>query len=298
MKKAVLPAFLMALSIVALAQIPESFNYQVVVRDGSSNNPLANQDVSFKMSILKGSSSGESQYSELHSANTGALGIVNLIIGNGTGKTGNITTIDWGADTYFLKVEIDPDGGTSYVEMGTTQLLSVPYALHAKSAEAITPHYVGETYGGGVVFYVYDNGQHGLIAATSDQSAGVSWNNLINRLTGSTGDGINAGAMNTTMITSILISINQTGDFAAKVCVDYSVTMDGITYGDWYLPSKYELNLLYLQRDEVGGFSDELYWSSTEYPGGSLAWYSDFSTGYQWEDSKDNSLHVRAIRSF
>jgi uncharacterized protein (TIGR02145 family) len=86
------------------------------------------------MSILKGSSSGISQYSELHSANTGALGIVNLVIGNGTGKTGDITTIDWGADTYYLKVEIDKTGGTSFVDMGTTQLLSVPYALYAESA--------------------------------------------------------------------------------------------------------------------------------------------------------------------
>jgi len=124
--------------ILAIAQTPEYFNYQVVVRDGVSNNPLVNQNVSFRMSILKGSSSGESQYSELHSANTGALGIVNLVIGNGTGKTGNITTIDWGADTYHLQVEIDKTGGATYVEMGTTQLLSVPYALHAKTVASYT----------------------------------------------------------------------------------------------------------------------------------------------------------------
>jgi uncharacterized protein (TIGR02145 family) len=124
--------------ILAIAQTPEYFNYQVVVRDGVSNNPLVNQNVSFRMSILKGSSSGESQYSELHSANTGALGIVNLVIGNGTGKTGNITTIDWGADTYYLQVEIDKTGGATYVEMGTTQLLSVPYALHAKTVASYT----------------------------------------------------------------------------------------------------------------------------------------------------------------
>src|SRR4030042_5091713 len=88
MKKVVLSLTLMALSFLSLAQVPESFNYQVVVRDGTSNNPLVNQDVSFRMSILKGSSSGESQYSELHSANTGALGIVNLVIGNGTDNYG------------------------------------------------------------------------------------------------------------------------------------------------------------------------------------------------------------------
>jgi uncharacterized protein (TIGR02145 family) len=134
MKKVVLTSVLMALCILALAQAPESFNYQVVVRDGTTNSPLTNQNVSFKMSILKGSSSGESQYSELHSANTGALGIVNLVIGNGTDKAGTISAIDWGADTYYLKVEIDKTGGTTYVEMGTTQLLSVPYAIYAKTS--------------------------------------------------------------------------------------------------------------------------------------------------------------------
>jgi len=135
MKRVVLSSVLSALCIMAFTQVPESFNYQVVVRDGSTNDPLVNQDVSFRMSILKGSSSGESQYSELHSANTGDLGIVNLVIGNGTGKTGNITTIDWGADTYFLKVEIDKTGGSTYIEMGTTQLLSVPYAMYSKKTK-------------------------------------------------------------------------------------------------------------------------------------------------------------------
>jgi hypothetical protein len=134
MKKAVLFSILTALCILASAQAPESFNYQVVVRDGSTNSPLTNQNVSFRMSILKGSSSGESKYSELHSANTGALGIVNLVIGNGTDKAGTISAIDWGADTYYLKVEIDKTGGTTYVEMGITQLLSVPYAMYAKSS--------------------------------------------------------------------------------------------------------------------------------------------------------------------
>ena len=123
----------MVICIVASAQVPESFNYQVVVRDGFTNDPFVNQNVSFRMSILKGNSSGASQYSELHNANTGELGIVNLVIGNGTGKTGSITTIDWGADIYFLKIEIDKTGGTSYIEIGTIQLLSVPYALYAKT---------------------------------------------------------------------------------------------------------------------------------------------------------------------
>lgn len=159
-------------------------------------------------------------------------------------------------------------------------------------------HYIGESYGGGIVFYVYDNGQHGLIAATADQSTGIQWyNNGTYRMTGTTGDGLNAGAMNTAMIVSTQMADNQNGNFAAKVCADYSVTVGGIKYGDWYLPSKYELNLLYLQKSVVGGFADELYWSSSEY---NLweAWCQSLYDGYQWALDKLNPYYARAVRAF
>jgi hypothetical protein len=127
-------------------------------------------------------------------------------------------------------------------------------------------HYIGENYGGGIVFYVYDNGQHGLIAATANQNGGgnLTWYNGTNRWTGTTGDGLGAGSMNTALIIAAQIADNPTGMYAAKACADYSVVVDGITYGDWYLPSRYELNLLYLQNAVVGGFSYDYYWSSTE----------------------------------
>jgi len=117
----------------AFTQVPESFNYQAVVRD-ASNNPITNQAVSFRISILKGNVSGPEEYIEIHNTSTNSLGLVNLAIGNGTDKVGDISSIDWGADSYFLKVEIDQTGGTSYVEMGTTQLLSVPYSMYAKTS--------------------------------------------------------------------------------------------------------------------------------------------------------------------
>ena len=158
-------------------------------------------------------------------------------------------------------------------------------------------HYIGEPYGGGKVFYVYDNGQHGLIAATADQSTGIQWYNGTYRYTGSLGNGLNAGAMNTAMIVSTQISDSQTGNFAAKVCADYSVTVGGVTYGDWYLPSKYELNLLYLQKDVVGGFANNRYWSSSEY-NSSNAWYQIFVNGNQYDGGKLNTPYVRAVRAF
>ena len=127
-----------------------------------------------------------------------------------------------------------------------------------------TVHFIGENYGGGIVFYVYDGGLHGLISSTVDQITGIVWHNGVFRITGTTGDGLGAGAMNTTMIVATQMADYQVGTFAAKLCADYSVTVGGITFGDWYLPSKYELNLLYLQKIVVGGFATAPYWSSSE----------------------------------
>ncbi|GBL34554.1 hypothetical protein EMGBS15_01490 [Filimonas sp.] len=167
-------------------------------------------------------------------------------------------------------------------------------------------HYIGESYGGGIVFYVYDNGQHGLIAATTDQSNWIQWSNGLLRKTGSTGDGVGAGAMNTAMIVATQMADSETGNFAAKVCADYSATAGDVTYGDWYLPSKHELNLMYNKigqgaaspNTNIGGFAAAYYWSSSEYNSG-LAWYQLFNDGNQFYYFKFiNSAYVRAVRAF
>jgi hypothetical protein len=161
-----------------------------------------------------------------------------------------------------------------------------------------TVHFIGESYGGGIVFYIYDNGQHGLIASTADQSTGIQWYNGTFRFTGTLGDGLGAGAMNTALIVSTQIGDNQTGNFAAKLCADYSVTVGGNRYGDWYLPSKYELWLLSGQQNVVGGFSTGDYWCSTEYDVNSaFAEFFGFGDWFAYSKS-DNSPHVRAIRAF
>jgi hypothetical protein len=159
-------------------------------------------------------------------------------------------------------------------------------------------HYIGESYGGGIVFYVYDNGQHGLIAATSDQSSGITWDyGPDGSHTGAHGDGINAGKMNTAVLIPDYIFGMQTGDFAATTCTNYSVNVGGVQYGDWYLPSKYELNLLYLHKNSVGGFTQNFYWSSNENLKDS-AWGQRFLDGYQQSSNKIAIYYVRAIRSF
>ena len=159
-------------------------------------------------------------------------------------------------------------------------------------------HHIGEKYGGGIVFYVYDGGLHGLIAARTDQSRGIQWYNGIPKFTGATGDGVNAGAMNTAMIVATQIDDTPGGNFAAKVCADYSVKgADGVTYGDWYLPSKAELNLLYKQKAVVGGFANNSYWSSTERDS-QYAWYQDFDYRGAGYGAKVVGQLVRAVRAF
>lgn len=129
--KKVLLSLLLAFSLVAVsAQAPEVFNYQAVARD-ASGNPIASQVVSFRVSIIQGSAGGSAVYTETHSPTTTALGLVNLEVGNGLLVSGNFSTIDWGNDLFFIRIEMDITGGTNYQLMGTSQLLSVPYALQA-----------------------------------------------------------------------------------------------------------------------------------------------------------------------
>lgn len=128
-------SFLLCLFWISLfAQAPQAFKYQAVARN-SSGDVLENKSVSFRISLLRGSTSGTMVYSETHQKITNSFGLVDLEIGKGTILNGDFTAINWGQNTYFIKVEMDPIGGNTYQYIGTSQLLSVPYALHAKTAE-------------------------------------------------------------------------------------------------------------------------------------------------------------------
>jgi Protein of unknown function (DUF1566) len=170
--------------------------------------------------------------------------------------------------------------------------------VNASHSTGMQGHYIGESYGGGIVFYVYDNGRHGLIASTADQQGGITWYNGLTRYAGATGDSVGAGAKNTQTIVSKLIHDDEKGSFAARVCADYTVKLGGVTYTGWYLPSKFELNLLYLQKKAVGGFANTNYWSSTEYKTNS-AWIQYFGNGHSHvSNSEAYANAVRAIRAF
>ncbi len=119
------------------AQAPQKMSYQAVVRN-ASNQLITNQSVGMQISILQTSATGTSVYVETQTPTTNANGLVSIEIGTGTVVSGDFTTIDWANGPYFIKTETDINGGSNYTITGTSQLLSVPYALHAKTAESIS----------------------------------------------------------------------------------------------------------------------------------------------------------------
>jgi hypothetical protein len=142
-------AFCILLLNFAQAQTPpNAFNYSAVARN-SAGQPIASAKIGIQISILKTSSTGAVQYSENHIVNTDAFGLFNLAIGTGSVQSGSMSTIAWGTDNYYIKVGMDIAGSTNFLTMGTTQLMSVPYALHSKTAESIVgggTNTVGKTY--------------------------------------------------------------------------------------------------------------------------------------------------------
>src|SRR5574344_1085522 len=137
MKKIITICAVLLMTASVFAQSPEKMSYQAVVRDGSDNF-VTSQAVGMQLSILQGSASGTAVYVETQTPTSNANGLVSVEIGSGTVVSGTFATIDWSNGPYFIKTETDPTGGTSYSITGTSQLLSVPNALHAKTAEIVT----------------------------------------------------------------------------------------------------------------------------------------------------------------
>lgn len=118
------------------AQAPQGFNYQATVRN-SSGDLIVNTNVYFKFNVIQGSLTAVPIFTETHYVSTDGLGQVNLVIGQGSANTGVFSELDWSLGSYYLGIELDT--GNGYVAMGTTQLLSVPYALYAENSGNSTP---------------------------------------------------------------------------------------------------------------------------------------------------------------
>lgn len=447
------------------AQSPEKMSYQAVIRD-AGGNLISDNQIGMQISILQGSASGTTVYEETQDPTTNANGLVSIEIGAGAVLSGDFAAIDWASGPYFIKTETDPAGGANYTITGVSQLLSVPYAMHATTALTIvgeipetdptlsqnfdftdaaigdllqfdgtkwvkvTPDYlssysetdpeftawdkdyadlinapstittaqaeaivanteknsypeddsiklagiadgaevnvnadwnatsgdnqilnkptipadpdgsetkvtagtnvnitgtgtnanpyvvdasgaitysVGDFAHGGIVFWVDETGQHGLVAAKQDQSNEVRWYAGTYGFTQANGDGPYAGKANNSIIIAAQVAIGDDGlTYAARICNELQITENGKKYADWYLPSKEELNLMYQNKATInaaaianGGssFASPAYWSSTE-NGSFGAWEQGFGSGNQYGGSKGSTSGVRAVRSF
>ena len=185
-------------------------------------------------------------------------------------------------------------GITYYVRAYATNAIGTSYGAEFSFTTALGP---GDSYQGGIIAYILQPGDpgyiagqtHGLIAAVSDQSTGAQWGCYGTAIPGADGTALGTGNQNTIDI----MAGCATAGIAARICGD--LVLNG--FSDWYLPSKDELNKLYINRVAVGGFASDLYWSSSEFDF-IYAWLQFFSNGYQDFHFKDNTYRVRAVRAF
>ena len=133
MKRLIISILAMLLVSVVIAQSPQKMSYQAVIRDGGGAL-VANQQVGMRISILQGSATGSVVYRETHSVQTNSNGLASTEIGGGTVVSGVFANINWSQGPFFIKTETDIAGGTNYSISGTTQLMSVPYALYAEKS--------------------------------------------------------------------------------------------------------------------------------------------------------------------
>ena len=121
------------LTAAAFSQVPEKMSYQAVIRY-ADNELVSNRTVGMRISIIQGSAGGSAVYTETHAPGTNVNGLVSIEIGNGSVVSGDFAGIDWSVGPFFLKIEVDPEGGTDYSITGTSELLSVPFARYADRA--------------------------------------------------------------------------------------------------------------------------------------------------------------------
>ncbi len=215
-----------------------------------------------------------------------------------------VTVDQTAASNGWVQLMLNNNVGTRWVFTKTglvsTNAGGIPNSQQLGVGEVVFASYtpskltLGQSYQGGKIAYIDKTGKHGLIAAPYDQAPaypnGIQWYNGSWITTGATGTAIGTGQANTAAI----VKAQGAGSYAAKLCDD--LVLGG--YSDWYLPSKDELNQLYLNRTVVGGFADSIYWSSSENDT-IYTWFQGFgSDSANYDYNKYLPFAVRAVRAF
>jgi len=313
------------------AQPPQLIPYQAIARD-NAGDPVLNQNIGLRFSVHDQTISGTVVWQESQTVVSNNLGIIVTALGGTT----QLTSVDWGSGAKFLQVEMDIAGGSNYLDMGTQQMMSVPYALYAETSGSVInnggggngsfTHWIGELYGGGIVCHLWkdtEGVEHGLIASLNNLGAAPM--HTFSQFTTESTLAVSQidGAFNTNQ----LLNLNILPQDAAHLCSNYS--FDG--FDDWYLPAFQELIFLYknifdlninlysnTSYDLIGIYNYEnnpadgyVYWSSTinSYTGGmgnairvleptfGNAWNGGNSTNYCFDLNVPlNSL--RQVRAF
>ena len=270
-------AALLLLSTGSFAQtIPEKMSYQAVVRD-ADGQLVSGTEMGMRISILQNTTTGTPVYVEIHTPTSNENGLVSIEIGMGA-TSDDFSSIDWSTGPYYIKTETDLAGGSNYVISGTSQLMSVPYALHAKVAESVSSPVYSTGYSpelGGYVFMVSADGKHGLVCETIDQGVS-SWYNAQNVISNPSKHSEN-----------------------------------GKNFTDWRVPTRYELAQMYSLKTDIEAVGDSFgaktYWTSNQsvYSANGLsvetAWRQNFGTGLQYDNNNillDGELFVRSVREF
>lgn len=291
MKKNILTILsIIFISVSVFAQSPERFSYQAVVRN-STDQLVTEQNIGMKISIILDFPDEPAVYVETQMPTTNINGLVSLEIGTGTVVSGDFSTIDWGTSPAFIKIETDITGGTDYTITGTSQLLSVPYALHSKTAENFTgtitesqisdlqtyptqeeidllearisnlENYItsnlaiGDYYGGGIVFYFFQVGDLGYV---ENETHGLICN--VNDFEDAHWADIQCAENNITGADGIAIGTgNQNTIDISNACqgdgaylaAELCYYTTNSGFSDWFLPSQDELNQISIHKNSI-----------------------------------------------
>ena len=294
----------------SFAQAPEKMSYQVVIRD-ANNALVTSQQIGMQITILQVNTA---VYEEIHTPTSNTNGLVSLEIGTGTVISGSFTAIDWSIDTYFIKTETDPIGGTNYTITGTSQLLSVPYALYAETsndtpAVALNTAKVSYTEAA-VSANIAVSANTAKTVISSEQSDAIVANTakigytqptyLVNNFYEELGGYIiEVSASGKHGIVAARLDQGTSNWYNTINSLSNPENHDaaGAEFKDWRMPSNRELNLMYGNKSEVGGLTDAYYWSSSESNSAS-AWFKYFYDGDWSTTTKGNGHFVRAVRAF